>query len=108
MLKQWPTVTLVVPGSRHLGCLFSFRLFDHELRPGLFLFSFYLFSTPTRYPLSFHTMAFFFIFAWAIFASIFFPSLNFSDIHLMFYCDSTAELELVTSVMLRYRGVVMS
>jgi len=106
MLKQWPTV-IVVPGSRHLGCLFSVRLFDHKWRLGLFLFSFYLFSTPPRYPLSFHTMAFL-IFALAIFAFIFFPSPNFSDVCLMFYCDSVAGLELVTSLMLWYRGVVMS
>jgi len=107
MLKQWPTVTVVVPGSRHLGCLFSFRLFDHELRLGLFLFSFYLFSTPPRYPVSFHTMVLF-IFALAIFAFILFPSPNFSDVCLMFYYVSMAELELVTSLMLWYRGAVMS
>jgi len=92
MLKQWPTVTVVFHGSTHLGCLFSFWLFDHELWLGLFLFSFYLFSTPARYPVSFHTRAFF-IFALAIFAFIFFRSPNFSDVYLMFYCDSMAELE---------------
>lgn len=63
------SLTMVVPGSGHLGCLGNFQMFDHELRLGLFLLL-SLFHSP-KYPLSFHMMAFF-IFALAIFAFIFF------------------------------------
>jgi len=96
---------VVVPGSRHLGCLFNFWLFDHELRLGLFLLL-SLFHSPQISIILSHVDPFYICIGHICF-HLFFSSPNFSDVCLMFCCDSMPELELVTSLMLRYRGVVM-